>query len=429
MTKGAVRGGADPTNKVFTVFLLALMGLMFSLGMAQADWVWPTVFSNINSDMGPRMINGVWDFHEGVDIEAPMLTDVTAAEAGVVDRIEGSAYKTMSVVHVGGRTSQYLHLSVWIAEDGEEVYSGELIARSGNTSPPNLPIGPHLHFQIVVTGSDPRQFLHPFKYLPYANTGAPTIFSVSPENGEIIWDTITLEARVLTTTDRDLNGVYLFVDHILVNEVIYDPRYNCEPATVTPNGTDPGNDTFHISWDTSTSPNGWHTLLLEVQDAQGVTSQVEWVVYVDNLVGPGGGGPVGYGGDPGCLRPDALIATPTGFQAIQDIKAGDQVMGWDGKKEIATIVDKVLIHDGTWTLYRYKDTWYTGNHKVLSDGKFVEVQTLSQVTQPYQGKVYHLLTATNNYCVTEPRVETSTCMSVTGGLPSRSIELHTVSTK
>lgn len=164
------------------------------------------------------------------------------------------------------------------------------------------------------------------------------------------------------------------------------------------------------------------TPLSLVQKAQGVC------YYDSGPVSEGGGGG-GSGGDPGCLRPDALIATPTGSQAIQDVKVGDQVMGWDGKKMVATPVEQVLVHDGTWTLYRYKDTWYTGNHKVMDDGKFVEVRTLSQVTQPYQGKVYHLLTATKNYCVTETRIETSTCILENGGLPSRSIESHTVTTK
>jgi hypothetical protein len=58
-----------------------------------------------------------------------------------------------------------------------------------------------------------------------------------------------------------------------------------------------------------------------------------------------------------------------------------------------------MTHSGTWTIYYYKGSWFTGNHRVypsLND-EAIEVETLSSVSKQYTGKVYDIKTGAENY--------------------------------
>jgi murein DD-endopeptidase MepM/ murein hydrolase activator NlpD len=113
---------------------------------------WPTpasyrVTSNYGWRTSPRK-----QFHHGVDIGIPTGNDVVAAEAGVVVISErrGGYGLTIVVDHGGGMQTLYGHNSKLVAQVGQIVRRGEVVAKSGNTGDST---GPHLHFEVRVNGA------------------------------------------------------------------------------------------------------------------------------------------------------------------------------------------------------------------------------------------------------------------------------------
>ena len=90
-------------------------------------------------------------FHHGVDLRAPLATEIYAVLNGTVISVKtDSAYGlSVRIDHGHGVVSFYAHLSIAKVELGQLVASGEVIALSGNTG---MSTGPHLHFGIYVDG-------------------------------------------------------------------------------------------------------------------------------------------------------------------------------------------------------------------------------------------------------------------------------------
>ncbi|MET8173904.1 peptidoglycan DD-metalloendopeptidase family protein [Streptomyces clavifer] len=108
---------------------------------------------------------GSWSsgYHTGVDWPVPTGTSVKAVASGtVVSAGWAGAYGYEVVIrHSDGKYSQYAHLSSLHVRDGQQVGSGQRIARSGSTGNST---GPHLHFEIRTSpgyGSD----IDPLAYL------------------------------------------------------------------------------------------------------------------------------------------------------------------------------------------------------------------------------------------------------------------------
>ncbi len=100
------------------------------------------------SGYGPR-----WGgFHSGLDMGAPVGTNVYAADNGVVvftdrDYIPGVGYGIYTIVdHQNGYASLYAHLSVLDVDVGDIVAKGDVLGLSGNTG---FSTGPHLHLEII----------------------------------------------------------------------------------------------------------------------------------------------------------------------------------------------------------------------------------------------------------------------------------------
>ncbi|OXL39187.1 hypothetical protein CA284_16475 [Enterobacter mori] len=98
--------------------------------------------------------------HEGVDLRAPVNSQVMAVADGDVAETgygpETGFYITIN--HVDGWSSRYLHLNSVQVVKGNKVLRGNVIALSGATGRTN---GPHLHLEL----SQHQQLLNPMKIL------------------------------------------------------------------------------------------------------------------------------------------------------------------------------------------------------------------------------------------------------------------------
>ena len=89
--------------------------------------------------------------HKGIDLPAPMHTDIYAAMDGIVvyaGKARGYG-NLVTVDHGNGVSTVYGHESVTLVHEGDIVHRGEKIAevgRAGNAT------GPHLHFELRVDG-------------------------------------------------------------------------------------------------------------------------------------------------------------------------------------------------------------------------------------------------------------------------------------
>ncbi len=123
---------------------------------------WP-VTGTITSPFGWRSnpFGGGPEFHQGLDIAAPMGTTVTAAAAGTVIMAQwyGGYGNYILIDHGGGYSTGYGHLSAIYVSDGQSVARGQAIGAVGSTGQST---GPHLHFEIRIAGKpvDPAPRLH-----------------------------------------------------------------------------------------------------------------------------------------------------------------------------------------------------------------------------------------------------------------------------
>jgi murein DD-endopeptidase MepM/ murein hydrolase activator NlpD len=116
----------------------------------------------LTSGFGPRInpVTGRFRVHEGLDLAAPMGTDVFAVDAGMVtetgsDPIYGNY---VVVKHGDSWASLYGHLSQIDVVLRQELRSGSVIGKVGSTGQST---GPHLHFELRRNGQaqDPGKFL------------------------------------------------------------------------------------------------------------------------------------------------------------------------------------------------------------------------------------------------------------------------------
>lgn len=110
--------------------------------------------SVLTSNYGYRVspISKKWKFHAGVDLAAPEGTSVYACKRAQVSQTGyNSTYGNYIILlHTGGMTSLYAHLSKIEVKKGDSVMAGAIIGKVGTTG---ASTGPHLHFEIRVNGS------------------------------------------------------------------------------------------------------------------------------------------------------------------------------------------------------------------------------------------------------------------------------------
>lgn len=102
---------------------------------------------------GARLTSSFSPAHPGVDLAAPQGTAIHAVAAGVVvesrfDARSGWGW-TVLLEHGGGLRTRYSHNSANVAQVGEQVQAGQLIARVGSTGHST---GPHVDYRVYVAG-------------------------------------------------------------------------------------------------------------------------------------------------------------------------------------------------------------------------------------------------------------------------------------
>ncbi len=136
-------------------------GLQTASESRSASFVWP-VDGEVTDCFGWRThpITGKRQFHDGIDIAAPLGAAVKAAASGTITFAGWSeGYGRLVVIgHADEYRTKYGHLSRYVVGQGQKVIRGEVIGyvgESGNTT------GPHCHFEVVVAGQaiDPKDYL------------------------------------------------------------------------------------------------------------------------------------------------------------------------------------------------------------------------------------------------------------------------------
>jgi murein DD-endopeptidase MepM/ murein hydrolase activator NlpD len=89
--------------------------------------------------------------HTGLDIAAPVGTDIYASDAGTIEYIGwGTGYGNQIVIdHGGGKKTRYAHLSKFYVKKGAKISKGQTIAAMGSTG---WSTGSHLHFEVIING-------------------------------------------------------------------------------------------------------------------------------------------------------------------------------------------------------------------------------------------------------------------------------------
>ena len=125
-------------------------------------YIKPISGGRLSSGFGRRKAPkaGASTYHKGVDWATATGTPVYASSGGVVSKAgwgRGYGY-VVYIDHPDGRQTRYGHLSRVLVSAGQSVSQGQRIALSGNTG---VSTGPHLHFEILVGGSQ----VNPLNYL------------------------------------------------------------------------------------------------------------------------------------------------------------------------------------------------------------------------------------------------------------------------
>lgn len=116
-------------------------------------WLLPINYTRFSSPFGYRIhpIYGDWRMHYGVDLSAPQGTPIYATRGGRVTyaTYDSSSGYYVSINHLDGFVTKYLHMTHYIVSPGQYVAAGQVIGYCGSTG---ASTGPHLHFSVYKDG-------------------------------------------------------------------------------------------------------------------------------------------------------------------------------------------------------------------------------------------------------------------------------------
>ena len=130
---------------------------------SNSTWITPVSGYRLTSAFGMRKhpVLGVVRMHNGVDMACAQGTPIYATRAGKVTRTAyqaGGAGNYVSINHLDGFSSIYMHMTHYVVSAGQSVSQGQLIGYVGSTG---ISTGPHLHFGISYAGT----YVNPLAYI------------------------------------------------------------------------------------------------------------------------------------------------------------------------------------------------------------------------------------------------------------------------
>ena len=142
---------------------LAKLAAQGSAPPSNAKWFTPLSSYTLTSPFGMRKhpVLGYNRMHNGIDMAAPQGTPIYATRAGKVTTASyqaGGAGYYVSINHLDGFASIYMHMTHYVVSAGQTVSQGQLIGYVGSTG---ISTGPHLHFGISYAGT----YVNPLAYI------------------------------------------------------------------------------------------------------------------------------------------------------------------------------------------------------------------------------------------------------------------------
>ena len=130
---------------------------------SDATWITPTTNWRLTSPFGMRMhpVLKYNRMHNGIDMAAPQGTPIYATRAGKVTRVAyqaGGAGNYVSINHLDGFSSIYMHMTHSVVKKDQNVTAGQIIGYVGSTG---ISTGPHLHFGVSYAGT----YVNPLAYI------------------------------------------------------------------------------------------------------------------------------------------------------------------------------------------------------------------------------------------------------------------------
>ncbi len=130
---------------------------------SNAAWVTPVSGYTLTSPFGMRLhpVLGYNRMHNGIDMACAKGTPIYATRAGKVTTAAyqaGGAGYYVSINHLDGFASIYMHMTNYVVSAGQTVSQGQLIGYVGSTG---ISTGPHLHFGISYAGT----YVNPLAYI------------------------------------------------------------------------------------------------------------------------------------------------------------------------------------------------------------------------------------------------------------------------
>ncbi len=125
------------------------------------SFIFPTE-GEITSPFGKRTdpITNETSEHFGIDINAPLNTEIKASSGGTVIKAETNNYygNFVIIVHNDGLSTLYGHLNEILVKAGDEIKASDIIGLSGDSG---RTTGPHLHFEVRLDNTP----VNPLSYL------------------------------------------------------------------------------------------------------------------------------------------------------------------------------------------------------------------------------------------------------------------------
>lgn len=130
---------------------------------SDAKWLTPVSGYTLTSPFGMRLhpVLGINRMHNGIDMACAQGTPIYATRAGKVTTASyqaGGAGYYVSINHLDGFASIYMHMTHFVVSAGQTVSQGQLIGYVGSTG---ISTGPHLHFGISYAGT----YVNPLAYI------------------------------------------------------------------------------------------------------------------------------------------------------------------------------------------------------------------------------------------------------------------------